>query len=304
MNIIEEAKDLLQKIGVPERQQSLMCCYVLIALANRAKHESWKDTENMWMGPHDIIVYLSDNDIKTYAENSRETIRKHALKPFRDYAIIEDNGVASNSGRYKYRITDEVLGLIQTYDTSEWETALKYFKKYNNALVNSYASKKELEKMPVRVNGMDLKFSTGKHNQLQKHILEVFAPRFAKGFECLYVGDSADRDMYKNNERLAELGFDITLQVLPDVVLYIPDKKWLFFIECVTTVGPVDQKRKNDIEELTKGVDAGNVYITAFPDFKTYKKFSQDLAWDTEVWIAEEPNHLIHLNGDRFMGPR
>ena len=110
--------------------------------------------------------------------------------------------------------------------------------------------------------------------------------------------------MYKNTERLQELGFDITLDVLPDVVLYVPSKKWLFFVECVTTVGPVDQKRKNDIEAMTKGVDAGNVYVTAFPNFATYKKFSQDLAWETEVWIADAPDHLIHLNGDRFMGPR
>ena len=26
--------------------------------------------------------------------------------------------------------------------------------------------------------------------------------------------------------------------------------------------------------------------------------------WDTEVWIAELPEHMIHLNGDQFMGPR
>ena len=157
--------------------------------------------------------------------------------------------------------------------------------------------------MPVRVNGLDLRFSPGKHNQLQKQILEVFAPKFASGFECVYVGDSTDRGLYKNENRLKELGFDITLQVLPDVVLYVPEKKWLFFIECVTTVGPINEERLRDIEELTKNVDAGNVYVTAFPNFKTYKSFSQELAWDTEVWIAEEPSHMIHLNGDRFLGP-
>lgn len=197
-----------------------------------------------------------------------------------------------------------MLELIRTYQTAEWATALKYYTKYNNALVHSYQSKKELQKMPVRVNGQDLRFSPGKHNQLQKAILEVFAPRFAQGFECLYVGDSADRDLYKNTARLQELGFDITLDVLPDVVLYVPSRKWLYFVECVTTVGPVDQKRKNDINAMTQGVDAGNVYVTAFPNFATYKKFSQDLAWETEVWIADAPEHLIHLNGDKFMGPR
>ena len=303
MSLIEQARDFLTRIGAPAKQCNDMCCYVLVALSNMAQKSTWNEAENPWMGPHDIIVYLDMNSIKSYAENSRETIRKNCLRPFRDLAIIEDNGLASNSGKYKYRLTNEMLELLRVYKTAEWETALKYHNKYSKALVHSYQSKKELEKMPVRVNGQDLRFSPGKHNQLQKQILEVFAPRFAQGFECLYVGDSADRYMYKNTERLQELGFDITLDVLPDVVLYVPDKKWLFFVECVTTVGPVDQKRMNDIENMTQGVDAGNVYVTAFPNFTTYKKFSQDLAWETEVWISEMPEHLIHLNGNRFLGP-
>ncbi|MFS2517149.1 MULTISPECIES: BsuBI/PstI family type II restriction endonuclease [Parabacteroides] len=29
-----------------------------------------------------------------------------------------------------------------------------------------------------------------------------------------------------------------------------------------------------------------------------------DIAWETEVWIAENPGHMIHFNGDRFIGPR
>jgi len=303
MTLFEQAKDFLTQIGAPSKQCNDMCCNVLIALSNMANQTSWANADNPWMGPHDIIVYLDVNGIKSYAENSRETIRKNCLRPFRDLAIIEDNGLASNSGKYKYRLTQEMTDLLRSFQTDEWSVALKYYTKYNNALVHSYQSKKELQKMPVRVNGQDLRFSPGKHNQLQKQILEVFAPKFANGFECLYVGDSADRDMYKNTERLNQLGFDITLDVLPDVVLYVPNKKWLFFIECVTTVGPVDQKRMNDIEAMTQGVDAGNVYVTAFPDFSTYKKFSQDLAWETEVWIAEIPDHLIHLNGDRFLGP-
>lgn len=303
MSLIEQAREFLIQIGMPKKCYNDRSCYVLIALSNMAQKTIWSEAENPWMGPHEIITYLRENEIKTYAENSRESIRKGTLHPFRDLAIVEDTSLASNSGNYKYRLTDEILELLRVYQTDEWEIALKYHNKYNKALVHSYQSKKELEKMPIRVNGQDLRFSPGKHNQLQKQILEVFAPRFAQGFECLYVGDSADRDMYKNTERLQELGFDITLDVLPDVVLYVPDKKWLFFVECVTTVGPVDQKRMNDIENMTQGVDAENVYVTAFLNFATYKKFSQDLAWETEVWISEMPEHLIHLNGDRFLGP-
>ena len=66
----------------------------------------------------------------------------------------------------------------------------------------------------------------------------------------------------------------------------------------------MDEKRILEIEEMTKGVKTGKIFVTAFLDFKTYKKFSDQLAWETEVWIAEMPDHMIHLNGDRFMGPR
>ena len=91
---------------------------------------------------------------------------------------------------------------------------------------------------------------------------------------------------------------------MPDVVLYCEDKKWLYFIEAVTSVGPMDDKRILEINKLTQGVSCGKIYVTAFLDFKTFKRISESLAWDTEVWIADMPEHMIHLNGDRFLGPR
>ena len=109
----------------------------------------------------------------------------------------------------------------------------------------------------------------------------------------------------KNVEKLKELGFEITLHdKMPDVVLYREDKNWIYFVESVTSVSPMDPKRILEITEMTKDVTAGKIFITAFLDFKTYKKFAEELAWETEVWIAEMPEHMIHLNGDRFMGPR
>ena len=162
-----------------------------------------------------------------------------------------------------------------------------------------------MQKMPVRINGADFHFSAGKHNQLQKAIIEEFAPRFAPNAECLYVGDTIQKDLVKNQDKLRELGFDITLHdKMPDVVLYCEDKNWLFFIEAVTSVGPMDAKRITEINDLTANVTAGRIFVTAFLDFNTYKKFSASLAWETEVRLAAMPNHMIHLNGDRFLGPR
>ena len=159
--------------------------------------------------------------------------------------------------------------------------------------------------MPVKINGENFTFSPGDHNKLQKAIIEEFAPRFAPNSECLYVGDTIEKDLVKNEEKLKELGFDITLHdKMPDVVLYCEDKQWLYFIESVTSVGPMEPKRIREIEEMTTSVTVGKIYVTSFLDFKTFKKFSETLAWETEVWIADMPDHMIHLNGDRFLGPR
>lgn len=159
--------------------------------------------------------------------------------------------------------------------------------------------------MPVKINGSDFTFSPGKHNQLQKFIIEEFAPRFAENSECLYVGDTIQKDLVKNEEKLKELGFEITLHdKMPDVVLYSEDKNWIYFVESVTSVGAMEPKRIKEIEEMTESVSAGKIYVTAFLDFKTFKKFSESLAWETEVWIADMPDHMIHLNGDKFLGPR
>ena len=119
------------------------------------------------------------------------------------------------------------------------------------------------------------------------------------------MGYTIVKDLVKNTSKLTELGFEITLHdKMPDVVLYREDNKWIYFVESVTSVGPMDSKRILEIAEMTKNVTAGKIFVTAFLDFKTYKKFSEDLAWETEVWIAEMPEHMIHLNGDKFLGPR
>lgn len=305
MDKVQEARRFLQMIGMPKAQQADICCYVLLAMAGIKPNMSWNEAENEWIRIHDIIQFANTNYGTTYAENSRESFRKQALQEFRTAALVEDNAKATNSPNYRYRLTDETLQLIRQMQTQDWERAVNRYLKYHERLIDIYASKKKMTMMPVKINGTDFNFSTGKHNELQKAIIEEFAPRFAPHSECLYVGDTVEKDLVKNVEKLAELGFEITLHdKMPDVVLYRADKDWIYFIESVTSVGPMDPKRILEIEDLTKNVTAGKIYVTAFLDFKTYRKFSEELAWETEVWIAEMPEHMIHLNGDKFMGPR
>lgn len=305
MDKISETREFLKNIGMPKQQQADICCYVILAMAGIKPEMPWNEATNEWIRIHDIIQFANTYYGTSYAENSRETFRKQALHRFRTAALVEDNGKATNSPNYRYRLTDETLQLIRNLDTNEWNKHLKLFLTYHEKLVDIYASKKKMTMMPVKINGDDFSFSAGKHNELQKAIIEDFAPRFAPNAECLYVGDTIEKDLVKNIEKLLELGFKITLHdKMPDVVLYREDKNWIYFVESVTSVGPMEPKRILEIEELTKNVSAGKIYVTAFLDFKTYKKFAEELAWETEVWIAEMPEHMIHLNGDKFMGPR
>lgn len=302
---IEETRGFLQTIGMPKAQQADICCYVILAMARVEPDMSWSEVTNEWIRIHDIIQFVNTFYDMSYAENSRETFRKQALHRFRTAALIEDNGKATNSPNYRYRLTEETVKMLRTMGTSAWKTSVKRFLCDHEKLIDLYASKKKMTMMPVNINGESFKFSTGKHNELQKAIIEEFAPRFAPNSECLYVGDTIEKDLVKDVEKLKKLGFEITLHdKMPDVVLYREDKDWIYFVESVTSVGPMNPKRILEITEMTKDVKVGKIFVTAFLDFKTYKKFAEELAWETEVWIAEMPEHMIHLNGDRFMGPR
>ena len=305
MSKIDEARQILSELQVPSKQQADLCCYTLLAMTNLKEEDSWVNATNAWIRIHDVISYTKDFYGVLYAENSRETFRKQAMHHFRNAAFIEDNGKATNSPNYRYRLTNEMLVLIKTFDTSEWEDTKAAFLSAHQSLISLYACKRSMLKMPVKINGEDFTFSPGKHNELQKAIIEEFAPRFAPNSECLYVGDTIEKDLVKNIDRLRDLGFVITLHdKMPDVVLYSEEKNWIYFIESVTSVGPMNPKRIREIEEMTTSVTAGKIYVTAFLDFKTFKQFSESLAWETEVWIADMPDHMIHLNGDKFLGPR
>lgn len=299
----DEVRRFLSNIGMPKAQQADICVLSILAMTEIKPDDDWKSATNNWIRIHDIIAFVNQNYGTSYAENSRETFRKQAMHRFRTAALIEDNGKATNSPNYRYRITDEALKVLCSIGTDNEENELNQFLSNHDKLVDIYSSKKKMTMMPVKINGVNLQFSTGKHNELQKAIIEEFAPRFAPNSECLYVGDTTEKDLVKNVEKLKQLGFEITLHdKMPDVVLYNEDNDWIYFIESVTSVGPMDPKRILEISEMTKNVKAGKVFVTAFLDFSTYKKFAESLAWETEVWIACMPEHMIHLNGDKFLG--
>lgn len=302
MDHIANTQTLLEELGMPPQQQSELCALTILALAGILDGTPLSQATNEWMRIHDIIQFVNTHYHRTYAENSRETFRKQALHHFRTAFLVEDNGMPTNSPHYSWRLTEEFLQLIQGGAST---ALIEAFKDNHSLLTEVYASKKRVPKVPIKVDGVELTLSSGKHNELQKAIIEEFASRFAQGSTCLYLGDTTKKDLVRNDQKLTELGFEIAPHgKLPDVLLYSEKKHWLYIIEAVTSVGPISPKRMTELAELLEGVSVGKIYVTAFLDFKTFKRFSNELAWETEVWIAEHPEHLIHFNGDKFFGPR
>lgn len=309
MGKLEEAKGILSAIGMPKQQTNDRSAYVLLALANLKEVDSWATSQKLEMRIVDMMNIMSEEYGRTYKPNTRETIRKETIHQFVDGAVAEINTDSANrptnSPNYCYCLTNEMLGLIKTYGTSNWQNALQRFISDKGTLIEKYSQQRNIARIPIVVNGQTFNFSPGEHNALQKAIIEEFASRFARGAEVLYVGDSENKDLIKNREAFKSVGVNITdHDKLPDVVLYAPSKNWLYFIEAVTSVGPISIKRMQEIESMAAECTAGKIYITAFPDRKIYKKFIDQLAWETEIWIADNPDHLIHLNGDKFIGPR
>lgn len=310
MGKLQEAKEILKVLGMPKKQQGDRTAYVLLSLAGLRENNQWSNASANSLRTVDMMKFMSEHYGKQYAPNSRESVRKGSVQPLCDGAIADQNADdserATNSGNYSYRLTDEAINVIKTYGTPGWEKQRQSWLENHKTLVEHYKQSKEMSKVPAKVNGLEVKFSPGKHNQLQKEIIEEFLPRFAPGANVLYVGDTAKKDLIKNNEKLLELGIKITdHDKLPDVILYMEEKNWIFFIEAVTSVGPISVKRRDDINAMLENCNCGIVYVTAFLDMgKIFKSFINEIAWETEIWIADNPDHMIHLNGDRFLGPR
>ena len=311
MSRLNDAKEILQDLGVPDQYNNDLMRYAFLALLDLNDDSAWdKATNNKLMRLHDIFGYITEAFSVTYAENSRETLRKRVIKVFEQAHIAlrnrDDHTRPTNSGNTNYSISDETLVVIRSYGSDGYAVLLDHFKDKFEILSDQYAKKRDLHKIPLVIDGKEFTLSAGSHNQLQVDIINEFSPRFAHGSKLLYIGDTADKYIHVDTETLEAIGIPISTNdklQLPDVVLYDSKKNWIYLVEAVTTHGPIDQKRINDLEDMFKDCPADKIYVTAFPDRQTFRKYLADIAWETEVWISEEPDHMIHFNGDKFMGP-
>ncbi len=306
---VAEALTVLQALGLPRGQQNERSAMTLLALLNLSPEKPWSAADMPLLGITPIMNFIREQYGVEYAPNTRETIRRQTMHQFVQAALVVENPDDPtrpvNSPYWCYQIEPVVLNLLRQYGSDNWEGRLTEYQATSVTLQERYARQRELHLVPVQVSlQQEINLSAGKHSLLIKQIIEQFAPRFAPGSTLVYVGDTSDKWGYFDNELLASLGIVVGLHgKMPDVVLYEPVREWLLLIEAVTSHGPVNPKRRFELEELFVPMKDKIVYITAFHTRSEMARHLVDISWETEVWVADDPTHLIHFDGVRFLGP-
>lgn len=255
----------------------------------------------------DIINYVNEHFKENISSGSYDDIRRKDLKllTIAEVVLQSSPNSATNDSTRGYSINPTYGELIRTFKAKDWEKSVKDKLRNIEPLSQKLKRERQISKVEVTLpSGGQLTFSAGEHNNLQKVIIEDFLPRYGFGAEVLYVGDTADKYLYLEKEKLENLNFfEISHEELPDVIAYSEKKNWLYLIEAVHSSGPISEIRLLQLQKLTRDCKAEIVYVTAFLSRPKFRQFIADIAWETEVWIADNPDHLVHFNGDKFLGP-
>ena len=306
---IEVAQQIIGLLGLPRAQKNERSALCLLALLNLTPGKPWAAAENPLIGITPIMDWAREHYEKEYAPNTRETVRRQSVHQFCDAGIAllnpDDLDRPVNSPKTVYQIEPSALAVLRTYDTPHWHDNLTIYLAERETLVARYAKEREQNRVPVEIAlGQEITLSPREHSELIRAIIEDFAPRFAPGSVLVYVGDTGDKWGYFDASLSVELGINVDAHgKMPDVVLHYRAKNWLLLIESVTSHGPVDGKRHSELAELFAESVPGLVYVTAFPNRAIMGRYLGEIAWETEVWVADAPSHLIHFNGERFLGP-
>ncbi|MDO8412727.1 MAG: BsuBI/PstI family type II restriction endonuclease [Gallionellaceae bacterium] len=307
---IAEALTVLQALGMPNEQLNDRTAICLLALLNLPPKRRWHEAQNPMLGIRAILDFAREQLDRNYAENTRESVRKYSVKQLVAAGLLLHNpdkpDRVTNSSGNCYQVEEHALALLRQFGSRTWDRSLETYLAARGTLVAHYAHARDLHRIPVKTKTeKKITLSAGGHSDLIRAIIENFGSFFAPGGELVYVGDTGKKWGYFDEILLSTLGVKVKLHgKMPDVIIYYREKNWLILIEAVTSSGPVDGGRHAELAKVFKDSNAGLVYVTAFPDRgEIFRKFLALVAWETEVWCASDPTHLIHFNGIRFLGP-
>jgi len=300
---------MLAGLGVPRAQHNERSALTLLALLDLPPAATWSQAGNPFMGITTLMNWFRLHYGKKYQPNTRETVRRQTMHQFMQMGLAVANpdqpGRPVNSPKYGYVLDPAVVQLAKVFGTEKWTPALSRFRRKLPQLQALHDQERAMLKIPVNMpDGSVVEITAGGQNTIIRQIIEEFCPRFTPGGRVIYLGDAGAK--VSKDEMSAFQKLDIKLDAhgkMPDVVIFLPKKNWLVLVEAAATHGPIDNKRKLELQELMKGSQAGLVFVTAVLNRKALIKYLRDIAWESEVWVADNPSHLIHFNGERFLGP-
>ncbi len=306
---LDEAAEVLQALGFSGKATNTMATATLLALLKLQETDSWNSAQNPLMGITPIIAFISKNYAIAYQPNTRESVRDDAVKTFLEAGLLTKNpdkpDRPTNSGKTVYQIEPLALTTIRAYGSKQWTKRLSEYLTSKEDILAELSRKRKLALVPVKLpSGETVVLSPGGQNPLIKQIVELFCPRFVKNPELLYLGDTAGKFIHYSKDYLERLGIIIPNEAkIPDVIVHDKEKNWLLLIEAVSSGGHVDANRRRQLKSLFRNSKAGLVFVSAFPSFREMRQFLPYISWETEVWVAQDPDHMIHFNGERFLGP-
>ncbi len=306
---LSDAVKILRALGFTAKQSNEAAAYTLLALLDLKPVQPWSEAAETLRGITPIIEFIAEAYGVHYAPNTRETIRDEAVKYFVEAGTLirnpDDPKRPTNSGKTVYQTEPNALELFRAFGSSEWSRKLKSYLAARDRIRIELVRERKLTRIPVRLpSGETVTISPGGQNPLIKTVVEEFCPRFAPGATVVYLGDAENKFLQLNADYLQRLNVVIPAPAkMPDVVMHDARRNWLLLIEAVTSAGPVDRKRRKELKDLFAGCNAGLIFVTAFSTRDVMRSFLTQISWETEVWVAEHPEHLIHFNGERFLGP-
>ena len=306
---VEDARIVLETLGMDAERSNERSALVLLALLRLAPSESWAEAANPMLGTRAIMNFIRDEYGKDYAPNTRETVRRFTLHQFVEVQLVVQNPDEPqrpvNSPKWNYQVTAEALEVLRAYGTDYWQLAVDRYLAELPGLKARYAAAREMDRILLTLpDGSTFTLTPGGQNVLLKAMVEDFCPRFTPGGQVFYIGDAGDKWALFEREALAALNVKVNEHgKMPDLVIYIPDRNWLVLLEAASSHGPVDSKRQAELADLFAESTAGLVYVSCFPDRAEFRKYVDKVAWESEVWCADHPTHMIHYNGERFLGP-
>ena len=294
--------DILNAVGVPvnDTDRKLERMAKACMAVGKIKHsfkEAVSSENGDFLRSRDIINFENANYGEKIADSSYDDIRRQDLKLLVEAGIVLNSSSqeqqATNNPSRGYALSPAFTNLLHQYRTSKWTNAVETYVKDTISLKEELERRRDLIKVPVTLpGGKTIDLSFGEHNDLQKAIIEVFLPLFGFGAEVLYVGDTKDKFLYLEKGALEALNFfPLEHEELPDIVAYSKDKNLLYLIEAYHSTGEWSEVRVRKIKRKLEesNCSANIVFFTAFENKNVFKQKAKDIAWETEVWIADSP---------------